>query len=360
MRNRNREQFFRGLKRAIHEGDLGTIVSLCEKQQDVDEAARNAIVLAIRLDRDDVIEQLLPLLTGSWQSEPLNEAAKAGKTACVEMLSPFCNVESGDALILAARHGHVGTVKLLMRFCSPLEGDSQALYEASLHGHADVVFQLVLFSNAKVRGSRALIAACRAGHLEVVRHLLPFSSKIQCAQRGFEAAAEHNHEAVIKFLIGAGLPDPEDTYSVGLNIAAARGHAPLVRTLLWAIVRTGFAPRDFGQEALFVAAKNGHAEVVKSVMEFAHKTAYPEAALYAALLGAHNAVADLLVRRVNLDHVRELISDENVEVRFDRSIARAGAAAQNKELRFNEKGRERECGAAAGGLPKKPLPARRL
>lgn len=330
----------------IQDGDLGTIVSLCEKQKDVDEAARNAIVLAMRLDRDNVIEQLLPLLTGSWQSEPLNEAAKSGRTDCVARLIPFCNVESGDALILAARHGHVDTVKLLMRSCSPLEGDSQALYEASLHGHADVVLQLVLFSNAKVRGSRALIAACRAGHLEVVKHLLPFSSKIQCAQRGFEAAAEHNHEAVIKFLIGAGLPDPEDTYSLGLNIAAARGHAPLVRTLLWAIVRTGFAPRDFGQEALFNAAQNGHAEVVKSVLEFAHKTAYPEAALYAALLGAHDAVADLLVRRVNLDHVRELISDEEVEVRLDRSIARTTAAAQNRELRSNERSRQRGQSAA--------------
>jgi hypothetical protein len=360
MSSKNKEQFYRGLKRAIHAGDLGAIVSLCEKQKDADEAVRNAIVLAIRLDRDNVIEQLLPLLTASWQSEPLNEAAKSGRTECVARLMPFCNVESGDALILAARHGHVDTVKLLMRSCSPLEGDSQALYEASLHGHADVVFQLVLFSNAKARGSRALIAACRAGHLEVVRHLLPFSSKIQCAQRGLEAAAEHNHEAVIKFLIGAGLPDPEDTYSLGLTIAAARGHAPLVRTLLWAIVRTGFAPRDFGQEALFAAAKNGHAEVVKSVLEFAHKTAYPEAALCAALLGAHDAVADLLVRRVDLDQVRELISDEDVEVRLDRSIARAGAAAQKKELRFNEKSRERECDAAAGGLPQKPHPARRL
>jgi len=360
MSSKNKEQLFRGLKRAIHEGDLGTIVSLCEKQQDVDEAARNAIVLAIRLDRDDVIEQLLPLLTGSWQSEPLNEAAKAGKTACVEMLSPFCNVESGDALIHAARHGHVDAVKLLMRSCSPLEGDSQALYEASLHGHADIVFQLVLFSNAKVRDSRALIAACKAGHLEVVKHFLPFSSKIQCAKRGLEAAAEHNHEAVIKFLIGAGLPDPEDTYSLGLNIAAAKGHVSLVRTLLWAIVRTGFAPRDFGQEALFVAAKNGHAEVVKSVMEFAHKTAYPKAALYAALLGAHDAVADLLVRRVNLDQVRELISDEEIEVRLDRSMARVAAAAQNKGLRSNERSREKGYEAAAGSLPKKYHPARRL
>jgi len=273
---------------------------------------------------------------------------------------PFCNVESGDALILAARNGHVDTVKLLMRSCSPLEGDSQALYEASLHGHADVVFQLVLFSDAKARGSRALIAACRSGHLEVVKHLLPFSSKIQCAQRGFEVAAEHNHEAVIKFLIGSGLPDPEDTYSLGLNIAAAKGYAPLVRTLLWAIVRTGFAPRKFGQEALFVAAKNGHAEVVKSVLEFAHKSAYPEAALCAALLGAHDAVADLLVRRVNLDHVRELISDEAVEATLDRSMARVGAAMQNKELRLNEKVRERGCESAARGLPPKPHPARRL
>lgn len=304
-------------------------------------------MLAIRLDRDAVIEQLLPLLTSSWQSEPLNEAAKAGKTEWVKRLIPFCNAESGDALSLAARHGHVDAVKSLLRYANPLDADSRPLYEASLHGHPDVVFQLLLCSDAKVRGSRALIAACKEGHLEVVKHLLPFSSKIQCAQQGLKAAAEQNHEAVVKFLIGAGLPDPEDTYSLGLNIAAAKGHAPLVRILLWAIVRTGFSPRDFGQAALFAAAKNGHVEVVKSVLEFAHKTAYPEAALCAALLGAHEGVADILVRRVRLDHVRELIADEETEARLGNRKGRCREAIQRASRQREEQGER--TGVGAGG-----------
>lgn len=352
--------FQQKIRRSVQVGSALETIQLCQAQSDVDEAARVAIVEAIRAGQDAMIDLLSPLLTVSWKQEPLTTAAKVGAAELVKKLIPHCDADDDAALCLAARNGHLECVKVLLGTCSPFQRDSQALYEAALHGHADVVFQLILFSDPKARDSRALFAACRAGHLEVVKHLLPFSSKIQCAQRGFEAAAEHNHEAVIKFLIGAGLPDPEDTYSLGLNIAAARGHVSLVRTLLWAIVRTGFAPRDFGQEALFVAAKNGHAEVVKSVMEFAHKTAYPEAALYAALLGAHDPVADLLVRRVNLDHVRELISDEDVEVRLDRSIARAGAAAQNKELRSDAKTRERECEAAAGSPSKKSHPARRL
>lgn len=90
--------------------------------------------------------------------------------------------------------------------------------------------------------------------------------KIQCALHGFAAAAENNHAEVVEFLIEAGLPDPEDTFSLGLNVAVAKGHEQLVRTILWAIVRTGHAPRDFGEKALFAAATKGDAGMVKSIL----------------------------------------------------------------------------------------------
>ncbi|KLD34136.1 ankyrin, partial [Xanthomonas perforans] len=126
---------------------------------------------------------------------------------------------------------------------------------------------------------------------------------------------------------------------VDINAAASKGHATLVGRLLWAIVKTGHAPRDFGEKALFAAATKGDAGMVKSILEFAHKTAYPEAGLFAALQNGHDEVADVLVRRVNLDHVRDLITDEAIEAKLDEAIARVDTAKQRRELQSNERKR---------------------
>ncbi|MEA9771847.1 ankyrin repeat domain-containing protein [Xanthomonas campestris] len=329
----------KSIRQAVKRGSEVYVQSLCRAQDDADAAARYAVEVAIKSGREGLVDQLVPLLSKSFAVYPLDVAAKVGSVRAVEQLMAFCDAEDDEALVLAARHGHTECVKHLLKKCSPLQGDSQALYEAARHGHADVVFQLVIFSDARAQDSRALIAACREGHLEAVKHLLPFSSKIQCALHGLAAAAENNHVEVVEFLIEAGLPDPEDTFSLGLNVAAAKGHEQLVRTLLWAIVRTGHAPRDFGQEAMLTAATNGNASIVKSILEFANKACYPEGGLFAALQYGHEEVADLLVRRVNLDHVRELISDEVIEEKLDNLIAKVEAKKQHRELQSNERQR---------------------
>ncbi|APO94860.1 ankyrin repeat domain-containing protein [Xanthomonas vesicatoria] len=349
----------RKIRQAVKQGSETYVTSLCLDQGDIDAAARYAIDVAITSGKESLVDQLVPLLSKSFEVYPLDVAARAGSVRAVEQLMAFCDAEDDEALVLAARHGHTECVKRLLKECNPLQGDSQALYEAARQGHADVVFQLVLFSDAKVLGSRALIASCKEGHLEVIKHLLPFSSKIQCAQHGFAAAAENNHVDVVEFLIEAGLPDPEDTYTLGLNVAAAKGHEQLARTLLWAVIRTGHAPRDFGEKALFAAATKGDAGMVKSILEFAHKTAYPEAGLFAALQNGHDEVANVLVRRVNLDHVRELISDEEIEAKLDEAIARVDATKQRRELQSNERQRFAQSNTSRS-VEKRPARSARL
>ncbi|AKU50170.1 ankyrin repeat domain-containing protein [Xanthomonas arboricola] len=349
----------KSIRQAVKRGSEAYVQSLCRAQDDADAAARYAVEVAIKSGKEGLVDQLVPLLSKSFAVYPLDVAAKAGSARAVEQLMEFCDAEDDEALVLAARHGHTECVKRLLKECNPLQSDSQALYEAALHGHAGVVFQLVIFSDAKAQDSRALIAACREGHLDVVKHLLPFSSKIQCALHGFAAAAENNHAEVVEFLIEAGLPDPEDTFSLGLNVAAAKGHEQLVRTILWAIVRTGHAPRDFGEKALFAAATKGDAGMVKSILEFAHKTAYPEAGLFAALQNDHDEVADVLVRRVNLDHVRELISDEEIEAKLDEAITRVDATKQHRELDANERRRVAQSNTSSS-IEKRPSRSTRL
>ncbi len=334
------------IRQGVKQGSEAYVQSLCEAQDDADAAARYAIDVAITSDKEGLVDQLVPLLSKSFEVYPLDVAARAGSLRAVEQLMAFCDAEDDEALVLAARHGHVECVKLLLKDCNPLQGDSQALFVAALNGHADVVFQLLLCSDAKAAGSRAILAACSEGHLDVVKHLLPFSSKILCAQYGVEEAAKNNRAEVVEFLIEAGLPDPEDTFSLGLNAAAAKGYEELVRTILWAIVRTGHAPRDFGRRAMLTAASAGNASIVKSVLEFANKACYPEGGLVAALRKGHDEVADVLVRRVNLDHVRDLIADEELEAKLDEAIARVDAAKQHRELQSNERKRVAQSGAS--------------
>ncbi|CAD0319804.1 ankyrin repeat domain-containing protein [Xanthomonas hortorum pv. cynarae] len=336
----------KSIRQAVKQGSEAYVQSLCEAQGDSDAAARYAIDVAITSGKESLVDQLVPLLSKSFAVYPLDVAVKAGSVRAVEQLMAFCDAEDEEALVLAARHGHTECVKRLLRECSPLQHDSLALYEAARHGHADVVFQLVIFSDAKAQDSRALIAACQEGHLGVVKHLLPYSSKIQCAQHGLAAAAGNNHVEVVEFLIEAGLPDPEDTYSLGLNAAATKGHEHLVRTLLGAIVTTHRAPRNFGEEALQSAARTGHVGIVKSILEFAHKTAYPELGLHTALRNGHDEVADILVRRVNLDHVRDLITDDEIEAKLDEAIARVDATKQHRELQSNERQRVAQTDAS--------------
>ncbi|XQA79271.1 ankyrin repeat domain-containing protein [Xanthomonas sacchari] len=348
----------KSIRQAVKQGSGAYVQSLCEAQGDSDAAARYAIDVAITGGKESLVDLLVPLLSKSFAVYPLDVAAKAGSVRAVEQLMEFCDAEDDESLCSAARHGHVECVKLLLKNCNPLQGDSQALFVAALNGHADVVFQLLLCSDAKACGSRAIIAACSEGHLDVVKHLLPYSSKIFCAQYGVEDAAKNNRTEVVEFLIEAGLPDPEDTYTLGLNAAAAKGYEELVRTLLWAIVRTGHAPRDFGRNAMLTAATNGNASIVKSILEFANKACYPEGGLVAALRKGHDEVADVLVRRVNLDHVRDLIADEVIEERLDEAIARVDAAKQHRELQSNERNRAAQSEAEGSSAKRSSRSAR--
>ncbi|WP_428959646.1 ankyrin repeat domain-containing protein [Xanthomonas oryzae] len=109
-----KQSFKKKIQKAIHSNRASEAIELCRAQVDVDKAARVAIVEAISIDQEAVVEQLLPLLKPSWESEPLKAAAKFGKAELVKKLIPLCDATDDAALCVAARHGHVDCVKLLL------------------------------------------------------------------------------------------------------------------------------------------------------------------------------------------------------------------------------------------------------
>jgi ankyrin repeat protein len=334
--------FQKRIHRAVKANDRSHLLGLIHSQKDVDDAARLVIAEAIKQRDEALAHFFLPFLTYHDELPPLTEAAQAGMTDLVEKLIEFCNATEIDALCEAASAGHVETIKILLRYADARDHESKALLAAASRGHAEVVGQLIPFSEPKARESEALVQACANGHAEVVKLLLPVSSKIQCALRGFALAAAGNHREIIDALIAAGLPDPEDTYCLGLDEAASKGYEELTQTLLRAVISTEQTPMRFGYDALVDASAKGHTAIVKAIIELANPMEEFEQALCLALSQGHDEVVDLLVSRADLDFARELALGRGLVEKLDEAVARGKSAKQYRELQANERARTRE------------------
>lgn len=110
----------------------------------------------------------------------------------------------------------------------------------------------------------------------------------------------------VGLLIEAGLSDPEDTYTLGAQ-----------RRNCWQYIKSS------------------------SWLEFANKASHPKEGFVAALRNDHDKVADMHGRRTNLDHVRDLITDEDIEAKLEEAIVRVGATKQHRELQSSERNRTR-------------------
>ncbi|KEZ99440.1 hypothetical protein A11M_0101060 [Xanthomonas vasicola pv. vasculorum NCPPB 895] len=354
--------FQKRIRRAVKANDRSHLVGLINSQKDVDDAARLVIAEAIKQRDEALAHSFLPFLTYHDELPPLTEAAQAGMTDLVEKLIEFCNATDIDALCEAASAGHVEAVKILLRHADARDHESKALLVAVSRGHADVVNQLIPFSEPKAQESEALVQACANGHTEVVKLLLPESSKIQCALRGFALAAAGNHRDVIDVLIAAWLPDPADTYCLGLGEAASRGYEELTRTLLLAVINTGQTPVRFGYDALVDASAKGYTAIVKAILEIANPTEELEQALCLALSQGHDEVVDFLVSRADLYFARELVSGEELVEKLDEALARVESAKQYRELQADAQERLREelCGENADGYQSTTIRITRL
>ena len=102
----------------------------------------------------------------------------------VEVVGVPANIQNGNALIAAARIGHLDIVRFLAeegpedtRVLANIR-DGWALIVAAENGHLDIVRFLVgegpeeTRVPANIRNGLALITAARNGHLEVIRYLL--------------------------------------------------------------------------------------------------------------------------------------------------------------------------------------------
>ena len=198
-------------------------------------------------------------------------------------------------LIIAARNGHLNSVKILLKYRAEIEtrgtlkteneviDGCTPLWAAAYTGHLDVV-KLLIERNADIEargtlkvggqvieGCTPLWAAAYTGHLDVVRLLIKRNADVDgrtsSGSTPLRAAAHDGHLDVVRCLVesGADVNARNDHESTPLDIACYRGHLSVVTYL---INKGAFVDQRYkgGNTALHSAAEGSHLEIVSQLL----------------------------------------------------------------------------------------------
>lgn len=212
----------------------------------------------------------------------------------------------------------------------PLADESAALLGAARAGHTEIVTMLIPVSDPKDRESGALVAAASRGHVNVIRALLPVSSSIICATKVFPSVCYNGFTSIVRRSLKAKLPDPSETYTSGLNAAAAKGHAEIIELLLPASERAD-RPRRFGHKAVVDAAGAGHERVVERLVAFVDKEACTHA-LVAASEAGHARCAAELGGHADLDRAGQWVKSAGARTMLGALMAKLKADVEREEI----------------------------
>ena len=218
---------------------------------------------------------------------------------CYFSLIFSANTADNQNLRSAARNGDLNLVRELVFQGRGLADCEDALIRAARYGHLEVVRFLVTEGPEETRalancqdGEALIFAAataiehdsnCRYENLEVIRFLVtegPEESRALANSRNGEAlilAARSGHLELVRFLVTEG---PEESRALAnsrngevLILAAGNGHSELVRFLVTEGPEESRAlANSRNGEALVLAAGNGHSEVVRELLEMSINT----------------------------------------------------------------------------------------
>lgn len=130
----------------------------------------------------------------------LLEAARNGNADNVRDLIIGSDVtHNTEALCVAAEHGHVECVALLIPVADPKANKSLAMHQCVKHQHTECLKILLPFSDANSCSGLALSNAAHDGYTEGVRLLIPLSD-LEMRTRALALAAGMEHMDCVELL----------------------------------------------------------------------------------------------------------------------------------------------------------------
>lgn len=165
---------------------------------------------AARLGNTAEVERLsAQTFENSWLGQALVSAARYGHIECVKVLikdfgaatisQTFDKNWQGNALVSAAYFGHIECVKVLTKG-SRFSDKGEALAQAAAEGHDDCVQFLIPLCRPTYQQSLALRLAAFGGHAKCVELLIPVSKPQDKANDALRAAVEKKHPSCIDLL----------------------------------------------------------------------------------------------------------------------------------------------------------------
>ncbi len=157
-------QTMMSLMNAIRQGDLQSVIQVCEQGADLeakDENGNNALLLSCRLGHANILEYVIESgcklnITDAHGNSPLTIAAKAGNTQCVRVLlnkDSDIDLVSGNkndgctAVSFAGMYGHLNTLQILLQAtqCGEFKPSQQAmaLTRVAANGHTGCLTALL-------------------------------------------------------------------------------------------------------------------------------------------------------------------------------------------------------------------------
>uniref|UniRef100_H2T2M1 Ankyrin repeat and SOCS box containing 3 n=1 Tax=Takifugu rubripes TaxID=31033 RepID=H2T2M1_TAKRU len=217
----------------------------------------------------------------------LHEAAAAGSKECVKEIlatvsgsSRHCRIfvnslthEGESACYLAAKHGHVAVVQLLLRARADfnhLTNDSSCPLYAAVHGGYKDIVELLVRHGAEVNGTHTascwtcLHQAVYEGHSEIVQLLVGVCNLEALDDHNISPlflAAQYGKQECLEILVNAGanVNTQAADLATPLLIASQEGHQNCVEFLLDHGADPNVAcSRDWPQLAIHAAAEFGH------------------------------------------------------------------------------------------------------
>lgn len=288
------EEFCRPLRRAARGGHLAIVQRLLERLLAMPaspsdaralaggragprvartRSVRYAIHIAAARGHLTIVGALLGALATLAQVDRRDDSEYG---LAVEELEPGLEDQNSlaDAVIVAARRGHVAVVDSLL--CDALvqfvDPTGSALRGAAQRGHCATVERLLLDARvnpALTDGSSvtALEAAASQGHLEIVLRLMADSrlgvQPLAIFDQALRQAAVNGHISVVKHLLADPRVNPAVDDNAAIVGAAAGGHCGVVERLL---ADPRVDPAALDNRALQMVARSGHPAVVELLL----------------------------------------------------------------------------------------------